>query len=338
MMVLSSLSCRPPCRHHLAQSPPSESPARIPAFRAVSCARVSHAPLPRAALGLSLRHFVYSIQMTRLPAYILLLALFLLAACNGEKEFMTPKPNEIVVDVNVNEYSLNGIVIGKTSEVSNNADLIIKPFDSGLKKVRQSLNDGLKNNQSNEEIKVKIHLDDNLTYDEFYKFITTLGFNGFTSIRYVIGSNFKDVYTLFLLERRDSCRWVKNGEILRPLKGNLNLTDDEIREQRIKEQAILEECARNNLDLSLSVQTEFYNVGLNESGLVGGTKIYTFNRDDDLWNLIDDIRSRTEFRDKDDRNKIVLVFEKGLMMKKATPIIKKLTEYGYAIAFAISGV
>ena len=276
--------------------------------------------------------------MTRLPAYILLLSLFLLAACNGEKEFMTPKPNEIVVDVNVNEYSLNGIVIGKTSEVSNNADLIIKPFDSGLKKVRQSLNDGLKNNQSNEEIKVKIHLDDNLTYDEFYKFITTLGFNGFTSIRYVIGSNFKDVYTLFLLERRDSCRWVKNGEILRPLKGNLNLTDDEIREQRIKEQAILEECARNNLDLSLSVQTEFYNVGLNESGFVGGTKIYTFNRDDDLWNLIDDIRSRTEFRDKDDRNKIVLVFEKGLMMKKATPIIKKLTEYGYAIAFAISGV
>ena len=251
---------------------------------------------------------------------------------------MTPKPNEIVVDVNVNEYSLNGIVIGKTSEVSNNADLIIKPFDSGLKKVRQSLNDGLKNNQSNEEIKVKIHLDDNLTYDEFYKFITTLGFNSFTSIRYVIGSNFKDVYTLFLPERRDSCRWVKNGEILRPLKGNLNLTDDEIREQRIKEQAILEECARNNLDLSLSVQTEFYNVGLNESGLVGGTKIYTFNRNDDLWNLIDDIRSRTEFRDKDDRNKIVLVFEKGLMMKKATPIIKKLTEYGYAIAFAISGV
>ena len=51
--------------------------------------------------------------MTRLPAYILLLALFLLAACDSDKnDFMTPNSNMPVVNVNNEGYSVNGNVVG----------------------------------------------------------------------------------------------------------------------------------------------------------------------------------------------------------------------------------
>ena len=53
--------------------------------------------------------------MPKLFAYILFFSLFLLAACNEEKkDFMTPKQGGIVIDVNNDEYSLNGTVIGKS--------------------------------------------------------------------------------------------------------------------------------------------------------------------------------------------------------------------------------
>ena len=66
----------------------------------------------------------------------LFLSLFLLAACDSaKKEFMTPKQGEIVIDVNTEEYSLNGDVIGKTdSDISAIDDLLIKPIDNELKK------------------------------------------------------------------------------------------------------------------------------------------------------------------------------------------------------------
>ena len=64
--------------------------------------------------------------MTQFINYLLCLFLLLLVACdNAKKEFMTPRQGEIVVDVNVNEYSLNGTVIGKTAADISNNDLLI---------------------------------------------------------------------------------------------------------------------------------------------------------------------------------------------------------------------
>ena len=76
----------------------------------------------------------------------LFFVLFLFAACGEEKEFMTSKPGEIVVDVGIEEYSLNGNVIGKTvADISNNGSLLIKRFDDELKKIRQNkLNETVK--------------------------------------------------------------------------------------------------------------------------------------------------------------------------------------------------
>lgn len=75
----------------------------------------------------------------RLVEVSLSLIMFFFAACGEEKEFMTPKPGEIVIDVNIEEYSLNGNVLGKTvADISNNDNLLIKSIDNEIKKIRQS--------------------------------------------------------------------------------------------------------------------------------------------------------------------------------------------------------
>ena len=295
----------------------------------------------------------------RLVEVSLSLFMFFFAACGEEKEFMTPNPGEIVVDVNIEEYSLNGNVVGKTAaDISNNGNLLIKRFDDELKKIRQNkFNESIKKGLPFEETKVKIHLNDNLTYDDFYKVFATIGFSGYTWIQYVIGSNFKEVYTLSLPERvspddwMNSCQSVRSIVALRTIKektsqllnknsGKIELPNDNL-EQRIKEDSILVECARKKIDLSLRVESKgevnFYSIGLNETGLTDGYKTYNFNTDVDLWKFIEDIRSRLELQDKEDRDKIMLVLGNSLLIKNITPIIKKLTTYGYKINFAKMG-
>lgn len=68
----------------------------------------------------------------------LFLSLFLLVACNEEKkEFMTPKPDEPVLDVNVDEYSLNGTVLGKTAtDISAIDDVYGNPLHNELREIR----------------------------------------------------------------------------------------------------------------------------------------------------------------------------------------------------------
>ena len=171
-----------------------------------------------------------------------------------------------------------------------------------------------------------------------------MGFSGYTSIQYVIGSNFKDVYTLSLPERDDSCQQAKNAALFRFLKemnGTLNLSSDEVWEQRIKEKAILIECARKYIDLDLLVNqgdnSISYMVSLNETGFTDGTRKHDFNNETDLWNFIEEVRSRLELQDKEDRDKIVLGVNDDVLLKNITPIIKKLTAYGYKINFAKLG-
>lgn len=296
----------------------------------------------------------------RLVEVSLSLIMFFFVACGEEKEFMTPKPGEIVIDVNIEEYSLNGNVLGKTvADISNNDNLLIKSIDSEIKKIRQSkLNEAIKKKQPVEETKAKIHFDDNLSYNEFYKVAATFGFSGITSIQYVIGSNFKEVYTFFLPhgvspdDWMNSCQSVrsvvafrmikeKTSQLLNKNPGKVELTNDEIWEQRIKEKAILIECARKNIDLSLRVMNKgkmkSYSVDLNETGLTDGYKTHNFNTDVELWNFIEDIQSRLELRDKEDREKIVLAVNNDVLLKNITSIIKKLTTYGYKISFAKLG-
>ena len=256
----------------------------------------------------------------RLVNLFAILSLFFLAACNEEKEFLTPKPGEIVLDVRADVYSLNGKVLGKTSaDILNFDDLLILPIDNELQKIRRiEQEDALKKNippDGNSEI--RFHIDDNLPYDVFYKVASTSGFNGYTSIQYVIGSNFRELFSWRLPERSQ-------------------MTVNE-RHKRDKELQI--EHARRYIDLLLTIQSDgdaiSYVVFLNETGLTDGRTFHEFMNEDDLWKYIEGIRVRPEFQEKDDRDNVVLVSRKEVLLKNITPVIKKLTGYGYKLRFAI---
>lgn len=267
---------------------------------------------------------------------------------------MTPKQGGIVIDVNNDEYSLNGNVIGKTAtDISNSDDLLIEPLDNELKEIRrveqeEALRKGI---PADELSKARLHIDENISYDVFYKVIATMGFSGYVSFQYVIGSNFREPLDMDLPERsysfsdeginRYTCQRANNRRQMDKLSEKIshkrNLTD-EILDRRIKDTELLVKCAQKFIDLSLVIKSNgngvSYLVGLNESGVIDGEKIYTYENIDDVWKLIEDIRLRRELQDKEDRDRIVVVFEWDLLVKNIAPVVKKLKTFGYKVYFA----
>ena len=296
---------------------------------------------------------------------ILLLSLFLLAACNEEKkEFMTPKPDEPVLDVNVDEYSLNGMVLGKTAtDISAIDSLLIEPIYKELRKTReQEQIEVLKTQQSADLAgKIKLHVDENLSYGDFYKSLVSMIYAGYDEISYVIGSNYKDVFH-FSSIRRDpmfsSCnfflfklRWYR----LKNLRNRQKLSIGEILDMHTKDEKNEKECYEkySSLDLLLSYYPKgdgnAYVVSLNEtffneSRPFDGFNFYTYDNEADLWKFIENLRSKVEpkIEDRQDRilalldgrSDIELVFEKDIPMKDIAPIIRKLNGYGYRINFS----
>lgn len=267
--------------------------------------------------------------MTRFTNYFLCLFLLFLVACgNAEKDFMTPKQGEIVIDVNNDEYSLNGTVIGKTAtDISNNDDLLIEPLDNELKEIRrveqeEALRKGIPADESN----ARLHIDENLSYDVFYKVMATMGFDGYVSFQYVIGSNFREPLNMKLPERSS------------PLSSGINSCTCQRAKLRKQNTELLKECARKFIELSLAIKPNgngvSYLVGLNESGLIDGQKIYTYENIDEVWKLIEDIRLRRDLQDKEDRNQIIVVLENNMLVKNLAPVVKKLEAFGYKINLA----
>ena len=267
---------------------------------------------------------------------------------------MTPKQGEIVIDVNNDEYSLNGTVIGKTAtDISNNDDLLIEPLDNELKEIRrveqeEALRKGIPADESN----ARLHIDENLSYDVFYKVMATMGFDGYVSFQYVIGSNFREPLNMKLPERsslsfsdegisRYTCQRAKNRRQMDKLSGKTShkrIVTDEILDRRNKDTELLVKCAQKFIDLSLVIKSNgngvSYLVGLNESDVIDGGKIYTYENIDDVWKLIENIRLRRELQDKEDRNLIFVVLENNMLVKNLAPVVKKLEAFGYKINLA----
>ena len=299
----------------------------------------------------------------------LTLSLFLLAACNEEKkEFMTPKPDEPVLDVNVDEYSLNGMVLGKTAtDISAIDSLLIEPLYKEVCEVHAKYLEEALGTQETILFKAKLHVDENLSYGDFYKSLVSMIYAGYDEISYVIGSNYKDVLH-FSSIRRDpmfsSCgffpfklRWYR----LEYLRNRQKLSIGEILDMHTKDEKIEKECYEkySSLDLLLSYYPKgdgnAYVVSLNEtffnnSRPFDGFNFYTFDNETDLWKFIENIRSRVESQDKHKEqnkvlkllvdilagpNNIALAFEKDIPMKDIAPIIKKLNGYGYRINFSV---
>lgn len=260
---------------------------------------------------------------------IALTFLFLLNSCGEEDAFMTSSDMVSVIDVNAKEYSINGNVIGKTfDDIVQVDNLLINPISQRLNSLSRKTDD----------YALHIRLDDNLSYDTFYKIIATAGFSGITGIQYVVGDKFKTPFVIYLPERDEKgCKKFKSTKrVLQMLNGTYKLSDEYIREKR---QEI--ECAEKYMELSLFVswqnKTKQYDVFLNELGIIGGGKTYTFEKEIELYNFFEDIRSRKELENKLDRNKIVFVANKNILLKDFTSVITKLTEYGYQISYAILG-
>ena len=306
--------------------------------------------------------------MTRLPVYILILSLFLLAACDSDKNaFMTPSPNEPIVDVNIDDYSVNGKVIGKTkTDFLDIDDLLILPLDSELKKIiTVEAENALKNNQPYdfEASTAKLHVDENLSYGDFYKTIATMHFAGYSNIKYAIGTNFKEIYDLKLPTRSRPCLHVNPFYIPPPLRykymrNRQKLSLDEILARLKIKDAYKLFCFvdyfkdYNSLALMLSFFREngniVYAISLNDAALketpsFDGFTFYSFNNLADLWKFIADIRSKENFQnDSNDVKCSVakcssdllgkqasLIFENDELVKDIAPLIKGLNAYGY---------
>ena len=73
---------------------------------------------------------------------------------------MTPKTGEVVLDINAEEFSLNGKVLGKTTtDISASDDLLIESLDKELKRIRGlEQEEALKNGKPPRYILVKMFL------------------------------------------------------------------------------------------------------------------------------------------------------------------------------------
>ena len=269
---------------------------------------------------------------------------------------MTPKPGEVVLDVSADAYSLNGTVIGKTvADISNNDDdLLIKPLCGELQKIKRlETEEALRTGIPADESKAKIRIDENISYVTFYKFMATTMFNGYDPIQYVIGSNFSEPHVMAVLEdmsstfsgervNRFTCRQAKLRLQMAELSEKIShkrKSNDEIWDSRIKDTELLIKCAQKYMDLSLAIRFNgdafYYQLGLNESGLIDGKKIDTYENIDDVWKIIEDIRLRREFQEKNDRNQILVILERDMPVKNLAPVLKKLEALGYKVNLAL---
>ncbi len=296
--------------------------------------------------------------MPKLFAYILFFFLLLLVACDSDKNaFMTPSPNEPVVDVGIDEYSVNGTVVGKTAtDILASEDLLIKPLEEELKKIQTiQIEQALRDSQPFdwETSTAKLHVDENLSFDDFYKTIATTGFVGYPNIKYVIGSDFKNVYNLKLPTKSSMCFCSGDSPMLpflryKYMRHRQKLSFNEILALREGGNLILE-CFEdyNALDFLLTFfddnNERVYVVSLNEDALKENSSfhefaIYTFKKEVDLWKFLGEITSRAELQKENKAvkcsydllgNRVTLIFPKDVLMKDIAPLIKGLNVYGY---------
>jgi len=232
------------------------------------------------------------------------------------------------------------------------------PLERELNKKRKiELEDALKNKQQTDEVVVaKLHVNENLSFDDFYKITATMGFVGYTTINYVIGENYKDVFNVklptsstncictFFIHRHVPFLRYKYGRYRSKLLLNeiLNVKND-FRESEI-------ECFKDYkaLDMMLTFYGSkdgiTYVVSLNENALsenssFHGYDYHSFNNQEDLWKFLADVRSKEEsFNQKNPPKEIKcaqdllespmkILFEKDVLMKDSAPTFLNIPTY-----------
>ena len=284
--------------------------------------------------------------MTRLSAYILFLSLFLLAACDKEKDSNSFKSSEIVLEVNSENFALNGKVIGNTLEdIFQIDDILIAPLDDEFKKMREN------------NVKLRIRFSEDVYYSVFDKILRTAVHNSMQPIRYTIGSNSSNVYIYDIREKLRNDEWkdewanfcfvtlFEKKELISVLESGNNdyffnqklMNDTAYRSSKL-------ECTHNYMNLSVlfpvknsdsKYRVVFY---VTDSIL---PKVYDLKNEADLLNVLESVRKNENLQNKKDYDWINIFvrdsMDKDMTLNRVEPLIKIMANLGYRMLFTDGG-
>ena len=266
--------------------------------------------------------------------YIWLFAFtLLLVGCNEDKLFLTHNSDVAVIDITLKDIFFNGEKIGETIndiELEKNA-LTIKPLEIKLEKINPK------------PTKVHIHIAGLNSFNVLTHAFMSILIRGSYEIEIALDDDFKNTVSPYMFRnQRDNnhpCRGAKG--VLRQLlneKAEAGMTAEEKYQKRLKELEKDRECAKNYMELNLSYFNDkdsvFFDISLNELGVVGTNKYTRFGNENELWRYIEEIRSRESLQNKIDKDEILFVAKGNTKVKDIAPYLIHLSQMGYSIKFA----
>ena len=276
----------------------------------------------------------------------LFITLLLLAACNEEKDSSPFKSSEIVLEVNSENFALNGKVIGNTLEdIFQIDDILIAPLDDEFQKVREN------------NVKLRIRFSEDVYYSVFYKILITAAFWGIQPVRYTIGSNSSNVYTFDIREKLRNVEWkdewanfcfvtlFEKKELISVLEfGNSDyfsnqklMNDTTYRSSKLK-------CTQNYMNLSVLFPVKNsdskYRVVFYETDSIL-PKVYDLKNEADLLNVLETVRKNENLQNKKDYDWVNIFvrdsMDKDMTLNRVEPLIKIMANLGYRMLFTDGG-
>ncbi len=263
----------------------------------------------------------------------LLIFILLFAGCNEGKEFLTPTPDKIVIDVTHKNITFNGEIVGepiKDIEEDRSHSIAILPLEKKLKSI------------SPKPTTVHIHIDGLNSFKALTRtFVPTL-FLGFKDIKIALGKDFKNIISPYLFNKEydnnHPCRGRGVLERLRSQEAEAGMTADEKYQKRIMELKKDHECAENYMELNFTYFNDkdsiSFAVSLNELGVTGANKYTKFTNEKELWNYIEELRTRENLQNKLDKDEILFIAKEKATINEIAPYLIHLSKMGYSIKFA----
>lgn len=276
----------------------------------------------------------------------LFITLLLLAACDKEKDSNSFKSSEIVLEVNSENFALNGKVIGNTLEdIFQIDDILIAPLDDEFKKMREN------------NVKLRIRFSEDVYYSVFDKILRTAVHNSIQPVRYTIGSNSSNVYTFDIREKLRNVEWkdewanfcfvtlFEKKELISVLEfGNSDyfsnqklMNDTTYRSSKLK-------CTQNYMNLSVLFPVKNsdskYRVVFYETDSIL-PKVYDLKNEADLLNVLETVRKNENLQSKKDYDWINIFVrdsvDKVMTLNRVEPLIKIMANLGYRMLFTDGG-
>ena len=276
----------------------------------------------------------------------LFITLLLLVACDKEKDSSPFKSSEIVLEVNSENFALNGKVIGNTLEdIFQIDDILIAPLDDEFKKMREN------------NVKLRIRFSEDVYYSVFDKILRTAVHNSMQPIRYTIGSNSSNVYIYDIREKLRNVEWndewanfcfvtlLEKKELISVLEfGNSDyfsnqklMNDTTYRSSKLK-------CTQNYMNLSVLFPVKNsdskYRVVFYETDSIL-PKVYDLKNEADLLNVLETVRKNENLQSKKDYDWINIFVrdsvDKVMTLNRVEPLIKIMANLGYRMLFTDGG-